>query len=177
VKTVKTLFSIAAAAILVVLALSCGPEAPPPPDPGVENAELGVRLTAVPDTLVVAQNQGPDLELKPADETVPGRMWFTAGPEVEGVNLVAAVSEHQQQIEAHPDGEYKGAQELTGPFGSAFYSRGRFLEGADIEEETAVFLIHPSGTRMLTISYRYPAADDSATRVEELIGVLGYLEF
>ena len=173
----KTLFSVASAAILVVLALSCGPEATPPPDPGVENADLGIRLSAVPDSLVVARNQGPDLELKPADEMVSGRLWFTAGPEVAGVNLVAAVNEHQQQIEGHPDGEYKGAQELTGPFGSAFYSRGTFLEGADIEEETAVFLIHPSGTRMLTISYRYPAADDSAARVEELIGVLGYLEF
>ena len=79
----KTLFSVSAVAILVALALSCGPEAPPP-DPGVENADLGIRLSAVPDSLVVAQNQGPDLELKPADETVPGRLWFTAGPEVGG---------------------------------------------------------------------------------------------
>ena len=171
----KTLFSIAAAAMLVVLALSCGPTAPPP-DPGIENADLGIRLTAVPESLAVVQNQGPSLELKPAGETASGRLWFSVGPEVDGVNLVAAIKDHQHQIEAHPDADYKGAQELTGPFGSAFYSRGRFLEGADTEEETAVFLIHPSGTRLLTISYRYPAADDSAARVEQLIDVLGYLE-
>jgi len=39
-----------------------------------------------------------------------------------------------------------------------------------------VLTLHPSGNRMLTISYRYPAGEDSAQRVEQLIDVLSYLE-
>jgi hypothetical protein len=37
-------------------------------------------------------------------------------------------------------------------------------------------LIHPSDYRLLEIHYRYPAADDSAARVGQLIEVLSELE-
>ena len=43
-------------------------------------------------------------------------------------------------------------------------------------EETVLFLIHPRDYRLLEIQYRYPAADDSAARVEQLIEVLSELE-
>ena len=43
-------------------------------------------------------------------------------------------------------------------------------------EETVLFLIHPAANRQLEIHYRYPAADDSAARVEQLIEVLAELE-
>jgi len=69
-----------------------------------------------------------------------------------------------------------GAQELQADFGTAFYSRGRFNENEALQEETRILLIHPAGNKLLTISYRYPAADDSASRVEQLIEVLSYLE-
>ena len=45
-----------------------------------------------------------------------------------------------------------------------------------MQEETLILLIHPAGNRLLTIAYRYPAGDDSAARVEQLIDVLSYLE-
>ena len=89
---------------------------------------------------------------------------------------MAAVNAHKAWIEGLPDGEYKGAQELQGEFGSAFYSRGRFVDAGALVEETVVFLIHPAGNRLLEIHYRYPAGEDSATRVQELIEVLGQLE-
>lgn len=162
---------------LVLLALTCSKPAPPP-DTGVENTALGVKLVSVPEGLTVSINQGDTLELKPADEGTAGRVWFTVRPEPEGVgvNLVAAVNGHQAEIEGLPGGSYKGAQELQGDIGTAFYSRGRFSEAGSEVEETVLFLIHPSGTQLLEIHYRYPAANDSAARVEQLIGVLAEME-
>jgi hypothetical protein len=163
---------------LAVSALSCsGPPPPPQPqDTGVENSELGIRLLAVPEGLETAVNQGPNLELRPTGEGVEGAMSFVVGPEEHAVNLVAAVQDHQAKIEALPDGEYMGAQELTGDAGVVFYSRGRFLDDEATVEETVLFLIHPSDYRLLEIHYRYPAADDSASRVNQLIEVLSELE-
>ncbi len=161
--------------LIALVAVACaGPSAPS--DPRVENLDLDIRLTAIPDGLVVADNQGTSLELRPADEPVGGIVWFAVGPEQQGVNLVAAVKEHQERIEGLPDSEYKGAQELLGPLGTAFYSRGRYVEDGAVVEETIILTIHSSGNRLLTISYRYPAGEDSARRVEQLIDVLSYLE-
>lgn len=161
---------------LALALLSCAEPPPPPPPAGVENAELGLSLAAVPDGLEVATNQGSSLELEPADPALGGSIRFTVGPEEVGVNLVAAVKEHQQHIENLPDGEYKGAQELQADFGTAFYSRGRYTEDGAPVEETVIFLIHPEGERLLSLHYRYPARDDSAQRVEQLIEVLSYVE-
>ena len=163
--------------ILIALSVvACAGPPAPPPDPGVENLDLGIRLAAVPDGLVVTDNQGTSLQLRPADENVGGVLWIAVGPEQAGVNLVEAVKTHQERIEGLPEGDYKGAQELQGPLGTAFYSRGRFVEREVVEEETVILTIHPSGNRLLTISYRYPAGEDSSQRVEQLIDVLSYLE-
>jgi hypothetical protein len=164
-------------AALVSVVVSCAaPEPPPPPPTGVENRDLGIGLTAVPEELTVAANQGSSLELSPVNPALGGTIWFAVGPEQVGINLVAAVKDHQQQIEGLPDGKYEGAQELQGEFGTAFYSRGRYTERGSPVEETVIFLIHPSASRLLAIHYRYPARDDSSQRVEQLIDVLSYLE-
>ena len=164
--------------LLAVSVLSCSePPAPPPStDTSVENTDLGIRLASVPDGLQTTVNEGRNLELQPTGEGVDGLMWFVVGPEKVGVNLVAATQSHRDQIEGLPDGQYQGSQELKGDFGVAFYSRGRFSEAQSTIEETVLFLIHPSASRQLEIHYRYPAADDSAARVEQLIAVLAELE-
>ena len=164
--------------VVVVLAACCAACSPQqaPPEGGYSNLDLGIRLAAVPDGFAVAVNQGSSFELRPTDETVGGLLWFGVGPEVEGVNLVAAVNKHQARIEGLPGGDYKGAQELQGPLGTAFYSRGRYLDGETETEETILVTIHPKGNRMLTITYRYPAGNDSAARVEQLIETLAFVE-
>jgi hypothetical protein len=164
--------------VLAISALSCSEPPPPPqpPDTSVENIELGIKLAAVPEGLETSFNQGRNLELRPTREGVEGVMSFFVGPEQHAINLVAAVQDHQAKIEALPDGEYIGAQELTGDAGVVFYSRGRFSDQEAAVEETVLFLIHPSAYRLLEIHYRYPAADDSAARVEQMIEVLAELE-
>jgi hypothetical protein len=161
--------------VLALTSLTCSQPAQPP-DSGIENIDLGIKLASVPEGLAIAVNQGSDLELRPIDESTVGVVRFAVGPEQGAVNLVAATQENQTHIESLPDGTYKGAQELQGDFGTAFYSRGRFTEADSVLEETVLFLIHPSGNRLLEIHYRYPAGDDSAARVEQLIGVLAELE-
>jgi hypothetical protein len=165
---------------LVLTALSCTeapPEPPPPPpDTSVENVDLGIKLAAVPEGLETTVNEGTNLELRPTGEGVDGLVWFEVSPDLHAVNLVAAVADHQAEIERLPDGDYLGSQELQGDFGVAFYSRGRFTEDGATVEETVLFLIHPTANRRLEIHYRYPAADDSAARVEQLIAVLAELE-
>ena len=163
---------------LVLTALSCAEPPPPPPpaDTSVENVDLGIKLASMPEGMETTVNEGGSLELRPTGEGVDGLVWFVASPDLHAVNLVAAVADHQAQIESLADGEYKGSQELQGDFGVAFYSRGRFSEAEATVEETVLFLIHPTANRQLEIHYRYPAADDSAARVEQLIGVLAEVE-
>lgn len=172
-RTIRT----TAVVCLALAALTCSKPAPPP-DTSIENTELGIKLASLPGGLALSANQGSTLELKPADERTSGRVWFIARPEREGVgvNLVAAVQDHQAEIEGMPDGSYMGAQELQGDVGTVFYSRGRFSEAGSEIEETVLFLIHPDGNRLLEIHYRYPAGTDSAARVEQLIGVLAEME-
>jgi len=161
-----------------VLAAACGPakEPPPPADPSVSSEVLAIRLASLPADFEVAVNDSRGLELVPAEAKVGGRIVFAVGDEEPEVNLVAAVHRHQSQVEGMPGAEYKGGQELLTPHGKAFYSRGRFLAGTDLVEETVVVLQHPASSRLLTISYRYPAAGDSSVRVQQLLELLGELE-
>ena len=173
----RTTAVLACISVLAVTLSCAAPEPPPPPArTRVEIADLGVIISDLPDTHVVAVNEGTTLQLQPADELTQGVLSFEVGPEVNGVNLVAAVTEHQAAIEALPEGQYQGAQELKAGFGVAFYSRGKFLDEGAPTEETIIVLIHKTGFRMLTLRYRYPAANDSAQRVEELIDIVSRLE-
>jgi hypothetical protein len=165
----------ASAAVIILLALSCAAPSPPPAREVIQNVDLGLELNGLPHGLAVASNQGTSLELRPTDPAKGGVLWFSVGNEQEGVNLVTAVQDHQAQMEGKNGADYKGAQELQGDFGSAFYSRGRYIEDGALTEETVVFMIHPAGNRLLGIHYRYPAGEDSAARVEQLIDVINYV--
>lgn len=144
--------------------------------PSVTNDVLQLRLTSVPSDFVVTVNEGDRLELEPSAEGLQGRVSFTVGPEERGVNLVAAVKRHQRHIEEFPQADYKGGQELSTERGTAFYSRGRYLAGTTETEETAVFIQHPTQSRLLTITYRYPADVDSSVRVQQLLDLLGEVD-
>ena len=164
-------------ASIALLAAACGPEQPAAPVvESVSNETLDIRLDPLPTEFAVAVNDGRRLELGPAVDAVGGRVVFEVGDEEPEVNLVAAVKRHQLQVEQMPGAEYKGGQELVTPHGSAFYSRGRFLAGTELIEDTVVVLKHPSASRLLTIGYRYPAAGDSSVRVQQLLDLVSVLQ-
>ena len=169
------------AAILSTLAflITCGERAenaaPPKPEPTVVEApDLDLRLSVDPTKFVVVDTSPPSLET--ADPADPGRIAVDARPAEYGQNLPAAVAEHQQELAERDGGTALGAQELVSPLGTAFYSRGRFTSDGKEVEETAVFALHPAGGRMITLTYRYPAGNDSSDRVEQLFEVLGTVE-
>jgi len=166
-----------AIASIALLAAACGPEQPAVPVvESVTNETLDIRLDPLPTEFAVAVNDGRRLELVPVEAKVGGRVVFEVGDEEPEVNLVAAVKRHQLQVEQMPGAEYKGGQELVTPHGSAFYSRGRFLAGSELVEDTVVVLKHPSASRLLTIGYRYPAAGDSSVRVQQLLDLVSVLQ-
>jgi len=163
---------------VILLAAACGPPDQPaePVAASVTNELLGIRLDPLPPDFAVAVNDDRGLELVPVEAKVGGRVVFEVGDEEPEVNLVAAVKRHQLQVEQMPGAEYKGGQELVTPHGSAFYSRGRFLAGTELIEDTVVVLKHPSASRLLTIAYRYPAAGDSSVRVQQLLDLVSVLQ-
>lgn len=163
--------------LALLAAVGCGSREPvQPPDSSVTNEALGIRLASVPQEFEVATNEGDKLELVPAASSVGGRVVFLVGEERDAINLIAVVKDHQQRIEELPEAEYKGGQELVTPFGTAFYSRGRYLSGMTDTEQTNVYLKHPFHSRLLTLSYTYPAAGDSSVRVQQLLDLLAQLE-
>ena len=137
----------------------------------VESPALGVAIANLPPVFQVVVNEEDRLELAPTDATLGGRLLVVAGepPEIGGVNLVAAVQAHKEDILARPDGEYQGQRELAGlPLGKSFYSRGRYsAEGGGTEEETVVYFLHPWGDRPLLLIYRYPAGEDTPSRLQD----------
>lgn len=148
----------------------------------VGNAEIGVAIADLDPFFEVRSNQGAEIVLVPAAETeegepIEGELTIRASePKTQGgVNLVAAVENHELALESRPNGEFSGQRELGGPLGTAFYSRGRFdAEDGTRMEETVIFTLHPAGDRRLELAYVYPAGDDSQARVQDqLFSVFG----
>ncbi|MGD8439318.1 MAG: hypothetical protein PVG53_02205 [Holophagae bacterium] len=180
-----TLPSLVLIAIVIVVAGLLGtchrsPDEPVSPESStvvaVDFPDLGVRL-AIDTAVFDAASDGTSRPvIETGDPTDPGRIEVDARPPDDGQNLPAAVAEHRTFIEHQDGGRYLGAQELVSQLGPAFFSRGRYATPDGEIEETVVFALHPAGGRMITLTYRYPADDDSSARVEQLIEVLGTVE-
>ncbi len=164
--------------LTILTCLGCSQqEPPPPPEPvRVSNEALDLTITDLGSEWKVTINEGMKLTLAPADPEKEGTVEVLVGPEETGPNLVAAVEGHRTAIESLPEGHYSGARELSGPLGAAFYSRGRFTDGTSTIEETRIFALHPRSNRIIELVYRYPAGDDSSTRVGEMIDLLARIE-
>ena len=167
----------ALATCLVVLSgLGSGCSPSPPPPEGLSNTVLDLSIGNLGNDWIVETNQGQTLVIVSSNPERSGTLEFIVGPEEVGINLVAAVEAHRIEIESRPDGVYSGAQELTGPMGTAFYSRGRFTGADGTVEETRLLSIHPRSSRIVEMVYHYPAGDDSSTRVGELIELFAEVE-
>lgn len=153
------------------------PEAPPPAV-RAENPVLGIALASVGDGFELETNEGETLELVRNEGLPAGRAWFEIGPKEEhGINLVEIVKAQRQSYESLPNGSFSGNRELVMPDGRpAYYSRGRFEDGGRLVEEFRISSLHPSWDRLLQVFYRYPAAEDSADRLNDLLLLIGEIE-
>ena len=174
-----TVFPLLLALLLAVISFSgCGGPPEEPPAPTIErihNERLDITASLESDVWTLVENSGDLLRFGPTVEGAGGTATASVGPIETGVNLVEAVKTHQAGIEGKPGGSYAGAQELSGPLGTAFYSRGRYEDGETTMEETCIFGLHPRARRRLDLCYSYPAGDDSAARVQTLIELFATL--
>ena len=166
--------SLALVAMVVSGCAESQPESAPPPR--VENQDLGIAIAAVYPPFVVETNEGSILQLRAPGQSGDATLYFETTAEMSGgINLVAEAEGMRDWFEQQPDGQYFGNLELGTPLGPAFTSRGSYtLEGAIIEE-IRVFAIHPTGNRLLRMTYRY-APGEGKERLQQLAGILGEIE-
>lgn len=156
-----------------VLLAGCAQEETPAPDTRVENRGTGVALAALPASFRVAANDAEALRLV-ADGG--GSLEILAMPEQShGVNLHEAVNDQEEWIESQPDGKFFGFQELMGPLGTAFTSRGMYTGSEGPIEVLRVFMVHPQGGRRLDVIYTYPPGEGQM-RAQHVLELLGEME-
>lgn len=158
------------------------PEPAAPQEPAkqpVENPELGIGLTDIPDDFRLVSNdaEGIRLETKPNPEVASGTLWVTAGEEQRaGINLVKGVQEQKEYLESQPEGKFLGQIELVGPTGTAYSTRGRYQQDGTQMEEIRFLSLHPlqpDVNRMLILKYVYEVSGDTKERMDQAMAVLG----
>ena len=162
------------ALVVAVGLVGCAPgEAPEPaatPTPLAAPA-LELEIVELPPAFRMVSAGGDAIHLEPTDR--PGSVTVTVEEtDTAGVNLVAAVKSHQTEIEQRDGGDYQGTQELAGPLGTAFISRGRFAGEAGEEEEIAIFTLHPTRDAMVVIRSIHPSGSDASARAQALLDLL-----
>lgn len=138
---------------------------------GIENSALAISISTIPNPFHLESNEGESLIL-----TSPGsgHLEFHVGSiEESGINLVNQVKLRKAAFEALPGGTYLGNTELVTQIGTAFSARGSYDSDHGKVEEIWIYALHPTSDRLLTLTYRYPAATDSQERVQQLLSVLG----
>ena len=179
-----------ALAVVLLAAAGCGPrqegmttgvESTEPER--VENPALGIALVGPQAAgFDVVANEGETLTLvrhatgEEAEATV---IYDASPPQVAGVNLVEAVNEQKAAIEARPGGSFLGQVQLMSELlGNAYSTRGRYTgSGGEEIEEVKLFAVHPSGDRLLSVTYRYrPAEGGSKARLDQAMAALGLVE-
>ncbi len=174
----RTFIATSAIVPLLLLGWACSPrestETPPPSRIAIP--ALGLELAGLPAGFEVDSVTDEGIVLGPSDADMEGTLRIGPAPGEAGTNLHEAVTAHRKEIEDRPGGSYLGAQELVGPLGTAYWSRGRYTRDGRELEEAAAFTLDSTQTRIIRITYVYPAGDDSAERVQTLLGVLGQLE-
>ncbi len=171
---------------LVALALlaACAPggdEAPPTEaatPQRVESPSLGIALASVPAPFELVTHQGSDLELTaPSKAGTQGHLAFATGPITNaGINLIEEVKARKEAFEAAPEGVYHGNVELGSPIGTAFTSRGSYVdESGERVEEAWIYALHPVNNQVLNLVFTYPPGEWQE-RVQQLLAVLGEVE-
>lgn len=168
---------------LALVAISCAPQAEQEADPvspaarRVESPEMGIALARLPKEFEVVSTEGEEIRLTARKSFPQGTVSIAIGPEQRaGVDLTEAVRQQKAHIESLPEGDYRGNVELGSPIGTAYTTRGRYLDDEERIEEIRLFAVHPTANRLLWVKYTYPAGGDTKTRMDQAMEILGELE-
>lgn len=161
----------------LILTGACSNQSKEVPVQSLSNQSLDISISALPSDWKVLNNADTDLSFAPSDTATEGLALIEWADSSAGTNLIEAIHAHQAKLEARPGGVYLGARELSGPLGTAFYSRGRYKNDAGkLMEETVIFSLHPRKQQIMALRYDYPAAEDSSPRIQSLLGLFGEIE-
>jgi len=178
--TLRTLTSLACSATFVLAFGACAsePAAPPTPaDTSITAPSVLLRLAAIPEVFELAANDAEQLEFTAPSLPGPSTMTITLGdPEPGGLNILEHLEQQLDRFSELPEGVSFGWKQLSAPLGLTFLVRGRYQEGGREIEEFRAILVHPAGNRLLTMSYRYPASEDTVERGLQLMELLGEME-
>lgn len=162
--------------LLTVLTLACPAEPPKEEhvtDAGVAAPQIGLRFTAIPDGLTLV-SVGATVELEAPDN---GRLVVSAGEHSDyGIDVTQIANQQREAFQDLEQGEFLGARRLMLPLGEGSYARGHYVASDQLWEEVRGFAVHPTENRLVTFTYTYPASDDSATRVQTLLDLMGNAE-
>ncbi|HEX2251852.1 MAG TPA: hypothetical protein VHQ65_01130 [Thermoanaerobaculia bacterium] len=148
----------------------------------VESPELGLALAIPADSGAEVEETGGEAirVALPAGDELPagGTVAYAADPpQSAGINLVEAVNQRVQEVEARPEGDFLGQVELGGPLGPAYSTRARFTEEGQQVEEIRIFTVHPAGNRLLHMTYRYtPVPGVGKQRMDQALEAFGWIE-
>ena len=178
--TLRTLTSLAFGGTIVLAFGACGSEPAAPPaaaDTSLTAPSVLLRLTATPEVFELAANDAERLEFTAPSLAGPSTMTITLGdPETGGLNILEHLEQQLASFRELPEGVSFGQTQLVAPIGLTFMLRGRYREAEREVEELRAILVHPASNRLLTISYRYPAGEDTAERGRQLMELLGEME-
>ena len=162
---------------LSLTVIGCSTPEPTPAGPErVENPDLGIAIAALPEPFEVAANQGAELRLTAPGANGAGSLEIRVAPEESAaINLPAEAKATQQLFESMPNGEYFGNLEMVAPIGSAFTARGAYDRDMGRVGEIRVFALHPTQSRLLTLSFVYPEGEGKE-RMQQLAALLGEIE-
>lgn len=155
----------------------------------VENEELGIAvIDPAGGTFELESNEPGEIRLSYAGDSEqglgPGEVIIAADPEQDfGINLYDAVNARKAELEAMEGGHFNGQNELGGELGTAFSTRGGYVDdnGGQVEE-IKIYAVHPSANRLLHLTYRYAptpgqSAEQARTRlVDHAMVAFGYIE-
>jgi len=174
-----TRIALAFALVAVALPIGCrrASEQPAAAAPrAVANPTLGIEIADLPQEFQVVDDSPAGLTLGAGPGT---ELELHADPRPAGVNVVAEAQRAQKELEALPGGKFAGGNEMVTPSGSAYTVRGSYERNGARIEERRTFLVHPGDTkRLLTIVFRYPPGDATATRerLQQTIDLVSALE-
>ena len=162
---------------VTIVGTACRAPEPTPTGPArVENPDLGIAIAALPEPFEVVANQGAELRLTAPGANGDGSLKIEVGPdESAAINLPAEAKATQEQFESMPNGEYFGNLEMVAPIGSAFTARGAYDGDDGRVGEIRVFALHPTQSRLLTLSFVYPEGEGKE-RMQQLATLLGEIE-
>jgi len=168
---------LALSSVLLLTLLACPESEPPTVLRSVDSPEAGIRLTDLPEGFRLVSSDGGEIVLERKPELPPGTAVIAATEEQDsGVNLFKAVNDQKEDIESRPEGKFQGQTELGSHLGPAYLTRGRWSDNGAETEEMRLFALHPTGNRMVVITYTYAVSGDTKDRASQAMEILGFIE-